>query len=362
MNVRKLAMTLACLIPWAATALAGQTPAQAIEQGKAFGQANQPSTSNLNPASVPGYTTDNPPQTGYYNNPGAVEDAGIQALGNSQAGQTVTGALDQRPVFNLDPSSDPMIVNADQLSNSATQAATTPDGQIAAQYPGCTTTALNTTQDANASCSAWRTLRTETCERTLQIDFRIDRTCPSLTWFAQGETPITWHAYYQNWQTGRAGVRILCDEALAQQGQLRIQVWARGTRPPYAPSREFLIDTRPHDWDSPTGYYTYYGRRYVNPLMNTYWYWAFGSTGSLPGSLWFEERGGCDAQNQCRYEFRFRQWPWLLFWFGWYGGPSNYLSLADTRIVTLSFPKPGLKKTPVDRWVSSCATLEARTR
>jgi hypothetical protein len=157
------ALTLLC---FAATGLPAADNRDTIEDGKAFGaevNATLPDAADLSPESVPGYETSSPPESGYYDSPAAVGDAGSQAAASNEAAQNVNEGFATRPVFTIDTDTDPMFQRKEQVEANAASIA----GALEGEYEDCEPVVLQTPGATfTETCTESKSLETTHCKRT----------------------------------------------------------------------------------------------------------------------------------------------------------------------------------------------------
>lgn len=137
------------------------------DQATAYQDAtNYASTNQINPAANPNNTNNlpqynpNPPQASYYGNSSAMQQDGAAQMSTSSTGQWYTNSLTTRPMFTIDPTTDPTILKA---SNTASNA-----DSIVGTYTGCSQVPNTTTStSSNTTCQQYRPDQFYTCDKTL---------------------------------------------------------------------------------------------------------------------------------------------------------------------------------------------------
>jgi hypothetical protein len=124
--------------------------------------ATNPASNNANSANVPGYNT-NPPQASYYGNAGAMStDAGTETTSNP-AGQFFTSSQ-QRPLFTIDKTTDPMIQNSASIGSPSSLT------NFLNQFGGCSTeTQIVPGAKTQTTCQQYRPDQFYTCDQTLSV-------------------------------------------------------------------------------------------------------------------------------------------------------------------------------------------------
>lgn len=150
------------------TATPAETYGDAIEDGKSYGatvNSTMPDASTLAPESVPGYETADPPEAHHYGNPAGLGDAANQAAAQNEAAQSVTEGFVSRPMFTIEPETDPMFQRMDQVeSNAATIA-----GALQGEYTSCEPVVLQTPNPPiTETCMESRYVENTSCKRTAE--------------------------------------------------------------------------------------------------------------------------------------------------------------------------------------------------
>lgn len=163
MRVMATAVTLLCVGP---TTLSAADYRDTIEDGKTFGSevnATMPDAADLSPENVPGYETASPPEAAYYGKPAAVGDAANQAAASNEAARNVNEGFAARPMFTLDPETDPMFQRQNQVEASAASIA----GALAGEYEDCEPVVLQTPgAPVTETCTESKSRETTRCKRT----------------------------------------------------------------------------------------------------------------------------------------------------------------------------------------------------
>ena len=162
-------MCAGLLLP-ATVAGADMTREQALQAGKAFGNAANAgvpaAASGSSLSNVPGYQGTDVPQTRYYDAGAGVEDAARQAVSGNEAGQFVQDSALSRPRFNIDRN-DPVVQRGDAIRNDPEAVLGT---GLSGQYGACrevtTTTPSTWTEEY---CTEWGMDEQVGCERILRL-------------------------------------------------------------------------------------------------------------------------------------------------------------------------------------------------
>jgi conjugal transfer mating pair stabilization protein TraN len=141
---------------------------EAMEVGRDTGHdANQSvSVQTTDPALVPGYAGTDTPQAQYYDNPSGIEGAASEAAQNNEAAQTVREGHLNRPAFTIDPNTDPLIQNNQQIIDDPESII----GSVEDEYSECseqTNTLPGSTQ--HEVCHVYTARENNHCERSLEV-------------------------------------------------------------------------------------------------------------------------------------------------------------------------------------------------
>ncbi len=163
---------LFCLfIAWQNPVLAqDMSLSDAMEQGTSFGSDHQADLSGLSTNqsadTVPGYQGTNLPETQYSDNPMAMEDDARQQMNDSESGSFVSESAVNRPQFEFDQETDPLLTRADSIQGDPESVS----GRIEATFSGCQSSTLTTPAEYSKEvCTEWRESELLACTETLQL-------------------------------------------------------------------------------------------------------------------------------------------------------------------------------------------------
>ncbi len=167
-----LTLTLYCLMfLWPGFATAQEMSiTEAMELGKSYGSENQGNVESLATSqdanTVPGYQGTDVPETEYGNNPMAMEDEARLQVNQNETGSFVSDSTVNRPQFQFDRSSDPLLTRATAIQDDPESVS----GSITAEYSGCQSSAITTPPEYTEEvCTEWRESQLYSCTETLEL-------------------------------------------------------------------------------------------------------------------------------------------------------------------------------------------------
>ena len=143
---------------------------EAMELGKSFGSENQSSvedlSTNQDTNTVPGFQGTDVPETQYGNNPMAMEDEARLQVNQNDTGSLVSESTVNRPQFQFDRESDPLLTRSNAIQNDPESIS----GTIETEYSGCQSSSITTPAEYSEEvCTEWRESELLSCSETLQL-------------------------------------------------------------------------------------------------------------------------------------------------------------------------------------------------
>lgn len=171
-------------------ALGDQSFDQAFQSGKQAAGSIQKPDPSANPDVVPGYDGANPQERQYYNNPSQIESAATAAAETNPAAESVRDSYNNRPKFNLDPNTDPLINRSTAISDN-------PQGVVGVMqdgYSDCKTETTGTEGVPTQSvCQSFTNITTHTCDEVLKVTCQQSQSqCPmAQAMFVKSNSDVT---------------------------------------------------------------------------------------------------------------------------------------------------------------------------
>lgn len=263
------------------TTAAAEAYRNAIEDGKSYGAAvnsEMPDASALDPASVPGYDTSNPPEAGYYDNTAGLGEAANQAAALNEAAQSVRQGFATRPMFTIDRSTDPMFKRMDQVEANAASIA----GAMQGEYSSCQPVTLETPHPTTTEmCYEHRPAEKVACDNTLNVEVDEVFSCEPGTWHAQGYASRDIIGDHVNEVSRYA--QSYCEART--DGKLRFRIYASSNKGTCSGWKILNLPTTPIRGYTKVGTVTYRARK-----------------GCASLDYWVGPDSGC-VGNNCRYDF-----------------------------------------------------------
>ncbi len=353
-------------------------PPPSYQEGKNFGQTSlnnaQANPNRLDPSVLPNYKGTNVPQTDIYTNQGSLSTEGQKASATSGVSRYAHKRYATRPVYIIDPKTDPTVKRYDKAANNPTAIL----GPLNSAFKDCKQVPVGCiTKFTTQVCD--EALRTEdkSCNKILVVKVRKIETCVQGTWLPVQQTSMGMAIQVFCDHTTPNHLRFRGATSIAYKGNY-ISIGTGSYR--FAGSNDWTEFTLPTVAAVP-GKQIYDASRdnqgniaRPGPAGNR---WS-NHKGINATGLYFKQ-GGCDAAKNCRYTFYHIMYRWGHGGISCPTNPWNEQAMAfgsppkcrngsdptprvrDARFVlTLNFKKPGIDYKTSEFWDNQCAGLEAK--